>query len=336
MDEIKIVSWNVKYFTPLLASMKEREKNPSCQARYDLARETFHQLVQKTCADVYVFQETPIKVKLLLEQENELSLGKKLTDPFVRLLDDDLFPKCSFQREVSGEHLFYWRKERDPPLDGSVVRLKLATPSTHARTLAIDPMLRPPAQLTFDVLGQNLLLSLVSVHTSPGKHNNEVPPFLKNRFWETDQTLKKASAVSLPSTHPEVIHVVCGDVNFNPHHLFRQKGEKIFDQKNPSDRISPLDAEQAEAEDKDELAKTIRNDWFVTGSVHTRTSAGGRGYDFFFVDRKSVEERVDATQTVIVQHKIHIAGDVAVSDHDPVCLTLSFRRRLTLQKTEAG
>lgn len=97
------------------------------------------------------------------------------------------------------------------------------------------------------------------------------------------------------------VHLLMGDVNLNPH---KERG-------------------------------LIPEEWMVCGDAHTKTSVGGHGYDFVFINR-SVSHRISASTYVLVQQRPKNAtlSWTGISDHDPVILHLSFFRKDAFTKDD--
>ena len=204
----------------------------------------------------------------------------------------DAFLSCLDDREAycyaedaDSEHLFVWNTK--------TIRTKRYMDKLH--TLVKDGVKRPMSTMQFIVSGgggddkvgaSELRLVLSSVHLKSGGGDET----MSNLRALISQYPEKA-AHRYGFTEPNTLHVVAGDFNLNLH----------------------------------DYRKEWESEWTTTGNEFTRTSAGGKGYDFFMIYLKSTAKgKVGFYQKEYVQPLIKnpSKSELGISDHDPIVLTI--------------
>lgn len=198
--------------------------------------------------------------------------------------------KYQFSDDADSEHLFVWNTQR--------VRTKPHMDKTQylvtdkgAHPLVKDGVKRTVCTMQFFVDGLRLIVSSLHLKSGGGKETVDNLRELVRQYPE------RASA-RYGFHQPNTLHVLAGDFNLNPH----------------------------------EHRKLWEHDWVATGNEFTQTSAGGKGYDFFMVYQKSTAKgKVGFYQREFVQTAIKnpSKGQLGISDHDPIVLSIYPYARLT-------
>ena len=157
----------------------------------------------------------------------------------------------------------------------------------HPRTLFRHGLVRPVASMQFYTIEEHFRFIVSSVHLkSGGKAETQ------REFQHIMKEYPAATKVYFSETQPNTLQILAGDFNLNPHAQTDQ---------------------------------TWREQWETSGNSFTKTSSGGQGYDFFMIYKPSTGiHQVGLYQKEFVQPIIKNAsqGQIGISDHDPILLTL--------------
>ena len=173
----------------------------------------------------------------------------------------------------------------------------------------------PLQVLVSDPKRPNFKLCLTSVHLPPAKpperarqRDTQLNSILKGYWahvraeWNLAHTRKGAKDAGKAKALEEVVHVIAGDFNVFP-------------------GIVDADAEGTEIE----RFNLTRNDFVATIPESAATSSGGKNYDNLLVDSATYKKYLPNGGVMrLVKQQNSAAGQLGLSDHNPVTLTLEF------------
>lgn len=221
----------------------------------------FESILHTHNPDVVVLQEFPAST----EAHRIKLLRKMVGDQY----------ECTYNQE----HVFIWKLRTVRPFKPQV--------DDFIHLIHTDPV-RPAGTMRLFHIPSKEVLAVTSIHLSSKK------AVARSELEKVFANYEKITTARFGDESKEYVHLLMGDVNFNPH---RERG-------------------------------AVPDDWMVCGDAHTKTSVGGNGYDFVFINR-SAAPRISASTYVLVQQKPKNAtlSWTGISDHDPVILHLSFFRK---------
>lgn len=282
--KVRIISWNLCHFTSFRSNLTQvQHKGSPLSEEASGTFWTYTQLVMKSL-------QSPEAVDIFVLQELPKADRQSRIDSFLSCLDDR--EAYRYAEDSDSEHLFVWNTK--------TVRTKRYMDKLH--TLVKDGVKRPMCTMQFIVGeaggkentssnghedgGDSLRLILSSIHLKSGGGDETV-----NNLRALVSQYPEKAAHRYGFTEPNTLHVVAGDFNLNLH----------------------------------DYRKEWESDWTTTGNEFTRTSAGGKGYDFFMIYLKSTAKgKVGFYQKEYVQPLIKnpSKGELGISDHDPIILTI--------------
>ena len=257
-----VYSWNMCNFSAIYEGFSQKSKTVGGVTRPWTEQEQMQLSMDTRRAFSYLART----IDLLILQEFRFNMAQ--AELVLSWMSNDVFEFAVSDPATQLEYMYIWRKDR----------LKPSTPMVDQ--LISANLARSVGSMLFHDLDRDSVIIASTFHLKSGGG-----AVTQNEF-KTLMREYDAACTARYDPSPEAIHLLVGDVNFNPHRI--------------------------------PWVSKVSKGWTILGSLRTVTTVGGNGFDFFLV------KGVFTTQHVLPlrRAKNSSTSAIGVSDHYPIYITL--------------